>query len=87
MTLSDALKYINGCNEFNHQRFDIEFITLDKTRGTGGKLKKLTRCRAAGAHHNQSEHGTISVLSPEKSHEVPIHIHLIQKVNGEFIRG
>jgi hypothetical protein len=69
------------------RHFDLEFVTLDTKRKTGGALKSLRKCRIASASHNIFSHGTINVLHNQSAHEVTIHTRLILKLNGELIHG
>lgn len=87
LTLKEALRYMNTCHAENHRRFDVEFVTLDLKRASGGKLKSLKRCHVTGASHNMMEHGTISVQDGQSARPTPVHIYLIQKVDGRFING
>ncbi len=86
MTLDKALETIRKCVKNSPFRFDIEFVTLDVKRKTGGTLKVLNNCRVASSSHNPFEHGTINVLAAGQTHENTIHIKLIMKLNGEFVR-
>ncbi len=87
MTLKNALKIIHGCSKESRDRFDVEFLSCDVKRKKYGDLKVLTRCRLASSSHDAMKHGTINVLHNGSLTEQTIHIHLIMKVNGQFIIG
>lgn len=85
MSLNEALEEIRGCNKFNARTFSIEFLTYDAKRKTGGKIKVFDRCKGAGSSNNERLNGTVSIQSSDHAHPIAVHIHLIQKLNGNFI--
>jgi len=75
--LADALKIIDS-----HEPFDLEFITADKKRRTGGKRMIFENVISTSRFY---KHGirTIKILSSGNSRE--FHIRLLTKFNGKEI--
>lgn len=75
--LADALKIIDS-----HEPFDIEYITADKNRRTGGKRNSFKNVVSTSRFY---KHGirTIKILSSGNSRE--FHIRLMTKFNDKEI--
>jgi hypothetical protein len=66
--------------------FQIKFVTLDKSRKTGGELIELTNAVRVGSKHNMKENDIINVKQIDSSHHPHIvHTHLILEVNHQEI--
>lgn len=64
--------------------FSIDWVTLDKKRGAGGKIKKLKAAVRCGASHSLQRNRQIAVKPADGTgHPTPIHLRLILRVNGE----
>lgn len=64
--------------------FDLQWVTADEKRNTGGKRiseKNLVLC---GSQHSDKMNGTFTARNPTKklSHPVTIHWDLIEKINN-----
>jgi len=74
-------------SKITEKPFSIDFVTLDKARKTGGRLKRMEGMIYAGASHDSKHQGTISIKSKDGSgHPIPVHINLILKFNQEPIK-
>lgn len=82
MNLNEALTKINQTRDGNSM-VDIEFITVDTARDTGGDLRRVIG-RRSGDSHDGRYHGTIVIESEYGEHKT-LHIPLIMKVNGELV--
>jgi hypothetical protein len=85
MVLIEALKTIRDCKKDSRNRFNIEFMSYDKRRETGGKLIVLKNCFRSGSNHNEMENGTVTISTRDSTHPVTVHIRLIMKVNSEMV--
>ena len=87
MILQDALQMMENFDENGDKvTFNIEYVTFDVERKTGGELKSLKGVRKVGSRFNQKRSQMINVQAPGNSrHPYPVHIRLILKVNGEKI--
>lgn len=66
--------------------FDIEFVSYDESRNSGGELISLKNCKQVGASHNRKSNGTVVVKQIDRdSHPYTVHHHLILKVNDQEI--
>lgn len=89
VNLKEALSIIHG-----KQLFDVEFVTADKRRQTGGEFKTLTGCRInkkeqmkpgpGSKARNHYRHATRTII-PAQGHPVDVHIFLITKINGKEV--
>ena len=89
VNLKEALSIIHG-----NQPFDVEFVTADKRRQTGGEFKTLTGCRinkkeqmtsgTGSKARNHYLHATRTII-PAQGHPVDVHIFLITKINGKEV--
>ena len=85
MILKQALDNIRMTAYGGHP-VDIEAVSYDKRRKKGGELMMLRQCVLARANHDEMEHGTITVRPKNSTHEIPVHVRLIMKLNDEFVR-
>lgn len=74
------------CTHHSAVRFDIEFTTLDVKRRTGGELRSLRGCYISGSNHDEFSNGTVTVVSPDYAHPVSVHLRLIHKLNGTWVK-
>ena len=84
--LKEALSIINASKK-SKDGCEIEFVQLDKARGSGGVVKTLRGCRSTGANHDEWDHGTITVNADGGDHPYNIHIRLMLKINGQIVAG
>lgn len=87
MILRDALQEMNQEDRFGNRRtFDIEYVTADRKRKTGGEIRSISGVRKVGSTFNQKENQMINVQVPGNTrHPYPVHIRLILKYNGNPI--
>ena len=80
--LTDALNLMNDRDSV----FSIEFVSLNKSKKTGGELIKIDKATRAGARFNLSEKEMISVRSVDNTNlPYPVHIRLITEFNGQKV--
>lgn len=66
--------------------FDIEFVTLDRTRNRPSRHVRMQQVVRGGASHNLIRAGQIAVKPADGSgHTVPVHVRLIMRINGERV--
>lgn len=66
--------------------FDIEFISLDRTRTKPSRHMRMSQVVRTGAAHNLIRAGQIGVKPADgSSHQVPVHVRLIMRINGEVV--
>lgn len=66
--------------------FSITFVTYDKNRRTGGKVKTLAKAVRCGAAHNLQRARQFAVKPANgDGHQYPIHLRLVLRVNGEVV--
>lgn len=82
----EALGIIDRCRKDTIERFQIDFVTYDRKRGTGGEPKRLDDCFVTGSNHNQFENGTITIQTAQVSHPITVHVNLIMKINGQWVK-
>ena len=64
--------------------FSITWVTLDRNRKTGGKVRKEDKMVRCGASHSLQRNRQLAVKPADGSgHPIPIHLRLILRVNGE----
>jgi hypothetical protein len=64
--------------------FSITWVTCDRNRKTGGKVKHLAAAVRCGASHSLIRNKQIAVKPADGSgHPTPVHISLITRVNGQ----
>lgn len=80
ISLIDAL----AITEDDSKKFQIKFVTFNKSKQTGGQIIELDNCQRGGAKFNLSNQDMISVRQPH-GHPYPIHTHLILEVNHQPI--
>ncbi|MEM8564941.1 MAG: hypothetical protein AAGF85_00675 [Bacteroidota bacterium] len=88
VNLKEALSIIHGTHAF-----DVEFVTADKRRNTGGEVKVLKGCQPlpkkpgdplATKRRNNYINAT-RTITPAEGHPVSVHIFLITKINGREV--
>jgi hypothetical protein len=66
--------------------FAIKFVTLDKTRKTGGEVIELNNAVRVGSKHNMKDNDIINVKQIDSHHHPHhVHTHLILEVNHQEI--
>jgi len=66
--------------------FSISWTTLDRGRKTrGSEHRTLTHVVRCGASHNLRRAGQIAVQPVDGGHAIPIHMQLIEEVNGHMV--
>jgi len=88
MVLKDALQMMEESDGItgDRQTFDVEFITCNREKKTGGEIIRLKGVRKVGSRFHQKKLQMINVQAPGSSyHPFPIHIRLILRVNNEKI--
>jgi hypothetical protein len=66
--------------------FSAAWITLDKSRKTGGEVMRKDKLVRCGAQHHMQRNRTIAVKRADgKGHPWPIHIRLLMRVNNEVV--
>lgn len=66
--------------------FSITFCTHDKKRRKGGQIRTIEKAVRCGAAHSLQRHRQIAVQPADGSgHNIPIHLRLILRINGEFV--
>lgn len=84
--LARALEMIKE-SKVTEKPFSIDFVTLDRARNTGGRLKRMEGMIHSGSSHDTKDQGTISIKKKDGSgHPIPVHINLILKFNQEPIK-
>jgi hypothetical protein len=85
MFLGDALRVMDKVDGRGAPvPFSITFVTYDKRRGTGGKVRRLSRAVRCGANHNLQRNRQVAVRPVHgKAHVYPIHLRLILRINEE----
>lgn len=85
--LAQALSSTEQLDDNGHLPvFSIQFVTLNRSKRTGGKIKTLEGVVRCGSSHNMSRNGTISVKKLDGTgHPTPIHIQLITKINDTLV--
>lgn len=64
--------------------FSIRYVSLDRTRRTGGKMCYMERAVRCGAKHSLQRNRQIAIRDAGgKGHPVPVHLMLITRVNNE----
>lgn len=64
--------------------FRITFVTLDRTRRTGGKVRTLDQVVRCGARHSLQRNRQIAVKPADGTgHVTPIHLMLITRLNSD----
>lgn len=79
ITLKEARKIILDGNVV-----DLQWVTADENRGTGGKRKTEKNLIICGSHHSDKVHGTFTVKNSYKKLANPITIHwdALELING-----
>lgn len=80
MQSKDALKLMRSGQPVN-----IEFITCDVSRNTGGDIKYMNNAVVSASSHDKKKNGTITMREFPDGDPVSIHVCLLQKINNEFI--
>jgi hypothetical protein len=85
MLLGDALRLMDQTDgRGTPVPFSITWVTLDRQRRTGGKVKRMERAVRCGASHSLQRNRQIAVKPADGSgHVTPIHLRLILRVNNE----
>ncbi len=85
MFLGDALKVMDKVDGRGAPvPFSITWVTYDRRRGTGGKVKRLSRAVRCGAKHSLQRHRQVAVKPLNgRAHPYPIHLRLILRINDE----
>lgn len=66
--------------------FSITWCLYDRNRRTGGEIRTLKNAVRAGAAHHLGRARQVAVKPADGSgHNIPIHLRLILRVNGEFV--
>lgn len=79
MLLREAL----AITEDPERPFSIDYVSVDKTRRTGGEIIKLPAVVRVGASHNRKQNDTIVVKPTDRAeHPYTVHIHLITRINN-----
>lgn len=84
MQLAEALRAMERTdNRGVPVPFSINWVTLDRTRRTGGKVRRLDKAVRCGARHHLGRNRQIAVKPVKGGHPIPIHLRLILRVNNE----
>ena len=81
ITIRDMIELMNS-----GATFDIQVVTLDQKRNTGGKRIILKNCIKTGSSHATQDHGTVTVYEQHRrNYNVTAHTSLIEKINGRDV--
>lgn len=85
LTLGQALAKMDQVDGRGAQvPFSITWCTLDTKRGTGGVMRTMKNMVRAGASHNLQRNRQFAVKPADGSgHNIPIHLRLLRRLNGE----
>lgn len=84
MLLGDALRVMDQLDGRGVPiPFSIVWCTYDKSRGTGGEVKKMDAAVRCGVSHSLQRHRQVAVKPADGSgHPTPIHLRLILRINN-----
>ncbi len=65
---------------------DLQIITLDFERNTGGKRIELKQAQITGSNHSTKKNGTVTLREHHRYQEaITVHVALIEKYNGRSV--
>jgi hypothetical protein len=77
---SDAVSVIKSGAPFN-----IQFVTADASRKSGGKRIVLENAVGARTSHSERYHGTVTIAHPQYDRSITIHRKLIEILDNKTV--
>jgi hypothetical protein len=77
---SDAMAIVKAGAPFN-----IQFVTADVKRASGGKRVKLNNAKIRSTAHSEHHHATITIEHSSYQHPISVHRKLIEFINEKNV--